>query len=284
MIWAPHIRKTATTTDDHGYTDTYDAWNRLIAVTDSGSVLALYTYDGMGRQITQYHYGDSAPGSIYYSNQWQVLYMNRQNFVWSPVYVDALVVRDDYPVIETLPVFRTYVLQDADFNTTALVQIQLGPGDTDGSDTVDIQDLNRIVANWGSHTGNGIASGDLNEDGYVDQADLDLLDALWQQPTSSPDTWGVVQREVYNSYGLAQTYNGSWVSDANVNFVNMPEFLNRGMMLDPVTGLNIDGNRIYDPTMQRFEQTDPTGYPNGMNDYWSRADNPINEGWTRRGS
>ena len=149
----------------------------------------------------------------------------------------------------------------------------MGPADTDGSDFVDSQDLNAIVAHWHSHTGNGIASGDLNQDGYVDEADYDLLLTLWQQPTSSPDTWGVVQREVYNSYGLAQTYNGSWVSGDN--FVNM-EFLNNGMMLDPATGLNIDRNRIYSPSMQRFVQPDPTGYPNGMDNFILDDDNPIN--------
>ena len=82
-----------TTTDDQGHTLVYDAWNRLIAVTNSGSVLALYTYDGMGRQITQLHAGDTSPTNIYYDNRWQVLYMGRQSFVWSPVYVDALVLR-----------------------------------------------------------------------------------------------------------------------------------------------------------------------------------------------
>ena len=76
----------------------------------------------MGRQITQTYSDAAGPANLYYSSQGQVLYMGSESFVWSPVYVNALVLRDEAGGIETLPVFRSYVMQDADFNTTALVQ------------------------------------------------------------------------------------------------------------------------------------------------------------------
>ena len=73
MIWAPHIRSNGNaTTDSQGDTLTYDAWNRLIVVTNStangGTVLALYTYDGMGRQTSQWHTTNATfPTFVFYS-------------------------------------------------------------------------------------------------------------------------------------------------------------------------------------------------------------------------
>jgi len=44
-----------TTTDDHGNSLTYDAWNRLVEYTDGGSITVTYSYDALNGRITQTH-------------------------------------------------------------------------------------------------------------------------------------------------------------------------------------------------------------------------------------
>ena len=118
-----------TTVDDQGHALVYDAWNRLVAVKDSGgNTLAAYTYDALGRRVTETYSASSTTNNLYYSNQWQVI-EERQNgtastnvsqqYVWSQVYVDALLLRDSF----TGGVFnqRLYAQRDANFNVTALV-------------------------------------------------------------------------------------------------------------------------------------------------------------------
>lgn len=108
------------------YTLKYDAWNRLVEVKDGGSTLATYVYDGAGRRIQQ------GTTKLYYSDQWQVLEeRNGSNavttqYVWSPVYVDAMILRDrdgnnDGDVLDAPGDERLYVIQDANFNVTGLV-------------------------------------------------------------------------------------------------------------------------------------------------------------------
>jgi hypothetical protein len=68
-----------------------------VKVTDGGTTLAAYGYDGLNRRITETH--GSTTTDLYHSAQWQVLeervggQVQARN-VWSPVHVDALVLRD----------------------------------------------------------------------------------------------------------------------------------------------------------------------------------------------
>jgi len=74
------IPKPADLTDD--LTCKYDAWNRLVEVTDGDNTIARYEYDGLGRRIKR-HVDDSAPdepdGTLddyihyFYNAAWQVL-------------------------------------------------------------------------------------------------------------------------------------------------------------------------------------------------------------------
>jgi len=111
-----------TTSDDGNRTLVYDAWNRLVAV---GSTAA-YVVDALGRRIQETR-GETTR-DLYYSAAWQVIdekeggdWKARQ--VWSPVYVDALVLRDrdansySGDGLEE----RLYVAQDANWNVTALI-------------------------------------------------------------------------------------------------------------------------------------------------------------------
>jgi RHS repeat-associated protein len=105
-----------TTTDQNGYTLIFDAWNRLVQVKNGQTVLETYGYDGLNRRITE------NPGTLrdlYYDSAWQLLEEDvagsmADQYVWSPIYIDALIERDT-------PTQRMYVQQDANFNVTALV-------------------------------------------------------------------------------------------------------------------------------------------------------------------
>jgi RHS repeat-associated protein len=104
------------TGDETGHTLIFDAWNRLVQVKNGSTVLETYTYDTLGRRVTE------NPGTLrdlYYDRAWQLLEEDvagsmADQYVWSPVYIDALIERDT-------PTQRMYVLQDANFNVTALV-------------------------------------------------------------------------------------------------------------------------------------------------------------------
>ncbi len=105
----------------------YDAWNRLTIVTNSG-VPTIYSYDALGRRITEAYYGPCTIKHLYYSPQWQVI-EERQNgtsgsdvsqqYVWSLANIDALVLRDTYSGGTISQ--RLYAVQDANDNVVALV-------------------------------------------------------------------------------------------------------------------------------------------------------------------
>jgi RHS repeat-associated protein len=111
---------------DTGLRMVYDAWNRLVAVKDAAGTTTLktYAYDGLGRRVSETV--GSTTTDLYYSAAWQVLEEKvgantAERYVWSPVYVDAMVLRDrDTDGNGTLDE-RVWVQQDANFNVTALV-------------------------------------------------------------------------------------------------------------------------------------------------------------------
>jgi RHS repeat-associated protein len=113
------------TGDETGRQFVYDAWNRLVTVKNSGgTTLKTYTYDGLNRRVSETASGTTR--DLYYSAQWQVLEervsgTTERRYVWSPVYVDALVLRDRDTDANGSLDERLYVVQDANFNVTALV-------------------------------------------------------------------------------------------------------------------------------------------------------------------
>jgi RHS repeat-associated protein len=113
------------TGDETGRQFVYDAWNRLVTVKNSGgTTLETFGYDGLGRRVTRTASGTTT--DLYYSADWQVLEEKvgantAARYVWSPVYVDALVLRDrDTDANGTLDE-RLWVTQDANWNVTALI-------------------------------------------------------------------------------------------------------------------------------------------------------------------
>ena len=118
------------TKDETGKRYEYDGWNRPVRVKDAAgtTTLATYAYDGSGRRVTVTAGGTTT--QLVYSSAWQVLEervggVTKAQNVWSPVYVDAMVVRDrdadgnagtGTGGLEE----RLWVQQDANFNVTAL--------------------------------------------------------------------------------------------------------------------------------------------------------------------
>ena len=121
--------------DETGQVLAYDAWGRLMAVdVDADSVVDVaYAYDALNRKVLV----DEGNGekAWYYTQEWQVLEERdavsgdvEVQYVWSPVYVDAMVLRDrdtdaDGDTQDAGGSERLYVLHDANFNVTALTDV-----------------------------------------------------------------------------------------------------------------------------------------------------------------
>jgi RHS repeat-associated protein len=82
----------------------------------SGGTSVSYAYDALGRRVSETRGANVT--DLYYSAAWQVVEErtggNVTQYVWSPVYVDALIERDSGGQ-------RLYVQQDANWNVTAIV-------------------------------------------------------------------------------------------------------------------------------------------------------------------
>src|SRR5262249_22934938 len=104
----------------------YDAWNRLGAVKNSAGTRTpkTYTYGGLHRRVSEAVGGTTA--DLYYSDGWQVLEEKvgsntTKRYVWSPVYADAMLLRDRDTDANGSLDERLWVQQDANYNVTALV-------------------------------------------------------------------------------------------------------------------------------------------------------------------
>jgi len=127
----------------------YDAWNRLVIVQaddsgDPGDMLAEYQYDGTNRRIQKNVTeagGGPSEAHYFYNGSWQLLeerFVDGQGatvasnrYVWSPRYIDALIVRfhdgnGDGDYLDAGDNVRYYT-SDANFNVTAA--IDAGTGD-----------------------------------------------------------------------------------------------------------------------------------------------------------
>jgi RHS repeat-associated protein len=117
-----------TTKDNSGKQFVYDAWNRIVKVKDqNGVLLGNYAYDALGRRI-QEPIDAAHARDLYFSTAWQVLEERdtngavvRAENVWSPVYLDALILRDRDPSGTGSFSERLYVQQDANWNVTAVI-------------------------------------------------------------------------------------------------------------------------------------------------------------------
>ena len=112
------------TGDQNGLTFVYDAWNRLVAVKDGATVLETFSYDGRNFRVT--NTVDDVTTDLYYSTQHQVLEEqisgeDVDRYVWSPVYVNAMVLRERATTTPGTLDERLWEQQDANWDVTALV-------------------------------------------------------------------------------------------------------------------------------------------------------------------
>ncbi|HEV2292459.1 MAG TPA: RHS repeat-associated core domain-containing protein [Tepidisphaeraceae bacterium] len=154
-----------TTTDDVGRTMAYDAWNRLASVTPSGGSATTYAYDALGRRIKESPGGGTAR-DLYHSNQWQVLEEResgsaKTQYVWSPVYVDAMVLRDQ---LGTGTATTAAGSLDTSFSSDGKVTINAGAVDDELRAIV--QTNGKIVV--AGSTGGDVALARFNTDGTLD--------------------------------------------------------------------------------------------------------------------
>jgi RHS repeat-associated protein len=135
-----------TTTDDQGHPLLWDAWNRLVTIKNGSTVLETYAYDALGRRIVE---NPGTARDLYYSSAWQVLEEDvggtmQDQYVWSPVYVDALVERDAGGT-------RLWAQQDADWNVTAILNNSGSVVERDVYDPYGA--VTYLNANWGTLAG-----------------------------------------------------------------------------------------------------------------------------------
>ncbi len=114
------------TLDDQGHTLVYDAWNRLVTVKNGATTLTSYKYDALGRRIVESPSGTAH--DLYYDAAWQILEERWAgvstatiHYIWSPVYIDALILRDRSTANNGTLDERLWVQQDANWNVTALI-------------------------------------------------------------------------------------------------------------------------------------------------------------------
>jgi RHS repeat-associated protein len=222
------------TTDAQGRTLVYDAWNRLVSISNaSATQIAAYQYDGMNRRIVEQVVAtgvSSAPvRDLFYSQAWQVLEERIRTsggdipatadirYVWSRVYVDALVARDRNAdnSAETGPAGleeRVYALQDANCNTTAVLVASGVPGFGAGE---------------------------------------------------------VINRFAYTPYGESQALTASWATPPTGLTSAVPwSHLFQGLQFTEVTALAYVRHRDYSASLGRFIEIDPIGFKAGDNNWY----------------
>ncbi len=116
----------------------YDAWNRLTKVTTGSgenlTILQQNVYDGANRRIQIFtNFSGSTPGTVaddYFSGQ-QVIETRQDaavkyQYLWSPRYIDAPILRDTYSSGSIVAADRIFYLGDANYNVTGLVKYNAG--------------------------------------------------------------------------------------------------------------------------------------------------------------
>lgn len=114
------------TTDEVGQQYVYDAWNRLVAVKNSGgATLETFSFDALGRRITE---NTGTQTDLYFDQSGNVLEervagsSNAEiQYVWDPLAANTLIERDRDTTGNGTLNERLYAQQDANGNVTALV-------------------------------------------------------------------------------------------------------------------------------------------------------------------
>ncbi|HRJ79811.1 MAG TPA: RHS repeat-associated core domain-containing protein, partial [Planctomycetota bacterium] len=258
-----------------GSGNTYDAWNRLYAVGVANG--RYFLYDALGRRIHEFsqsdgiEYGAGGPYQrthLYYSTGWQVLEEDSTNQaldkftqvqnVWSPLYIDALVLRDTEineagggaerpagptPTGEELEKRLEALRNDPRFAFAAGVPLPTG-----------VQPETRTGP---TRTGGLIDPAPMNVPTvagriYVEQ------DANWNVTSITDTSGGVLERYVYDPYGTSTRLTSVWGTAGADTYVMSNR--HQGGRQDAATGHLHFRHRDLDTLLGRWVQQDPAGY------------------------
>jgi len=241
------------TTDAEGRTLAYDAWNRLVSVKNAaGTEVARYEYDGLNRRIVEQVGTVASPAAataairdVYYSQDWQALEERVRTspsqvatnadtrFIWSPVYVDAMVARDRNADGNATTGTggleqRVYALQDANWNTTAIIAATGVPGVS--------------------------AAAVINRFAYTPYGEVQMLAASWATPPAG-STPAVPWAHLFQGLEFTDVTGLAYVRHRDYS-----ASLGRFIELDPI-GFSAGDNNWY-----RFVANGPTGKvdPSGL--------------------
>lgn len=180
-------------TDETGRDFGYDAWNRVVSVDST----ARYAYDALNRRTAE---GDR---DLYYTSSWQMIEERESGaavarYVWSPVFVDALVLRDRDANASGSDGLeeRVYVTQDANYNVTGLVStsgsvLERYKYDPYGAFT-------KLSSSWGSYSGTDRAWVYLHQGGRWDGVS-GLFHFRWRDYSPSLMRWATADPIKYHS-------------------------------------------------------------------------------------
>jgi RHS repeat-associated protein len=123
--------------DEHKFI--YDAWDRLVKVTDGSDVtIAEYEYDGLNRRIVKEVYSGGQLDrtfDYYFNAAWQILEVRLdgdadplKQYIWHGYYIDGQALMYHDPDVSGTGVFTHYATHDAAFNRTATVWDNGGAG------------------------------------------------------------------------------------------------------------------------------------------------------------
>ena len=290
------------TTDETGRQLVYDAWGRLVEVKDSsGSAIVTYAYDALGRRISETKGGVKT--DLYYSAGWQVV-EERTNgqtsaqYVWSPVYPDALVLRDRDTNGDGTLDERLWAVQDANFNVTALVDnggnvVERYAYDPYGAATVlapdfsaraggssygwvylhqglryDAQtglysarerDYSPTLMRWVENDPMGFAAGDVN-----------LYRALANSPANALDPSGLYENNI-ETKPQPGTCDPEWTDLTHRAYWSYPRYIGRLMNRGPHAGtvMRVVGDKTYYVPYDKVKEA--------ASSYWG----PVREEWNK---
>ena len=149
-----------------------DAWNTIEIVADTGNATFTMAINGTESLPAADIYGwgvhpsEPVPSTFsWFSGGGEVDMFHTSP---APYYLENLDDDDNYEIF----------LDDVVFT------LPLTPGDTDGDEDVDIDDLNTVKANWGTsvpvdYPDDPSTYGDLNRDGYVSVHDFNIIRLEW---------------------------------------------------------------------------------------------------------
>ena len=210
------------------YDLTYNAWNRLVTVSDTGTTVAGYEYDGRNFRTIKRTYTSGSLAEtrhFFYNTNWQCLeerletsgaissYANRQD-VWGFRYTDDLVLRD----------------RDADGSS--------GTGDL------------------------GMTGSGLDERLYA------MQDPNWNVVAIANTSGAVQERYCYSAYGTPAFLTSVFATRTPDTSSYAWDALYTGREYDSETALYHYRNRSYSAELGRFTGRDPIGYflPNVADD------------------